>query len=206
MENIFTILRITFLAFILSFSMFAHPAFAFYGKDLETVNGILLKQELQNSKIENIEKSKAIYDETIKNSIEALKIKNEGIDFKSNYYDLALKLITLFGFLVVVIATILGFYKKGEIQNAREEVHGDLKTIKGEFDELKKEAKKKLDDEISLWKMQKKEMLDNLQIQYKDDYQSFLAKKLNSNETGSLCSDPLKDSVNSIESDEPKFD
>lgn len=209
MKKVLIILSIIALLFVINLGLFIQPLYAFYGKDLEVVNEILTKQEVQNQKIENIESSKSIYDQSIKNSIDALNVKNEGISFKSNYYDTALKLITIFGGLVVAVAIVLGFYKKGEIDNARKETRDNFNDLKEDFKEFKNNAKDNFNLEISKFKEQKKEYFLKMDRDYKNYFLSIKGQIIDSTQDEVIGIDQkenIDENADSDSLDEIKFE
>jgi hypothetical protein len=132
------------------FVVVAHPVFAFYGQDFDTINKILLEQESLNQKVD----SKIVEDQTIEKLIKSVEIKNSVIDEKENAYDKAineLKLwVVFFGVLLLLVSMAFGIVEDRKLTNKKKELSDELKEKKKElFDELivKKEELKKLYEE-----------------------------------------------------------
>jgi len=111
---------IFFVVLGLNFSV--HPVFAFYGKDLEKINQIILEQQSLNQKIE----AKIIEDKTIEKLITSIDIKKEVADEKEHAYDKAINqskwLIIFFGGLCLIVLTGLGLWHNKQLKTKKEEL------------------------------------------------------------------------------------
>jgi len=112
--------------FVVFFS--SQSALGFYGNDQETIDEIILEQELQKQRLDFIENNKADkdQDQAIKYLITAIDLKKDVADEKEQAYEKAInqstRLIVLFGTFALIILVGLGIWHNKQLVTKKEEL------------------------------------------------------------------------------------
>jgi len=202
--------KIAFFSYAI-FLVFVPGVFAFEQPEQKVINNLIggqktITENLKNNfdktlDLENrlrfLENSQNVHSKSVEQMIEAIDIKNDSIDNQTENYNNALKWLQVFGFLVVGVAIVLGFYKKGEIKDIRKEVKDEtsdlLKDLGNKYDkkfgeggkmekkidDFLEERKKRLDLEIDDRIEQTSQTIINAKIEDFKDLISTITKKDN---------------------------
>lgn len=167
-------IKILFILLIGIF-IYAPSVFAFSVEDQKAINelnknysNVVSENKLLKNDIELIKSNQLNTNLATQKLVDGVNIKNEGIDFKSHYYDLALELLTLFGVIVVAVAIVVGILKKNQIADAREEMRDLLDDFRKEQDRMIDLSKERVDYEIEKMKDNDKQNIKKIEYKYKN--------------------------------------
>jgi len=196
---------------LLGFMVSVPSVFAFSGNDQKAIDNLskenkALKLEIDDLKGQylKMQSSQSLYDSVNQKLIEGVNIKNEGVDFKSHYYDSVITLFSIFGFLILAVAIILGLVKGKEIKDARKEMKDDFKIINDRYSDFEKTQKEKIDQDLSKMKSEKEDFLKGLSNEFKE-FQLNIRKRLIEQNISSDGGIVVDDSSDEKDNEEIKF-